>query len=132
VPAIATTADAKGAFELPVPWPGRLALAARAPKLGRTSITVESEGISEAGRVTPVELRFPTLFDLAIVAARDGAPAANVALEVVHRDASGPNTLAAAVTDASGRATLQAPAIAPLWLVAHTIASPVSDLTVRA
>ncbi len=116
LPVLTVRSDGEGRFELPLAWPGRLVVRA----VERTLGTVVGElpaapGMSDGGRVTPLELRFPAQVDVRLELTRAGVPVAGVAVELITRDAAGERAVAAGVCDAHGTLTLRAPCVTPLW-----------------
>ena len=132
VPALAATSDADGRFALPWPWPCALRLRLDHRRHGTHFVELPHDaGNSDAGHVTQVELRFPARITQPLLCVAAGAPFAGASVEVLTRDVAGERNVAAGVTDAAGRVTLELPVIEPLWAVVRAArrAPTVSELT---
>jgi len=132
VPALAVTSDADGRFALQWPWPCALRLRLDHRRHGTLFVELpRAAGCSDAGHLTQVELRFPARVAQPLLCVAGGAPVAGASIEVITRDVAGERNVAAGVTDAAGRVTLELPVIEPLWAVVRSArrAPTVSELS---
>jgi len=118
VPALAVASDADGRFTLPWPWPCALRLRVDHRRHGTLFVELpHAAGNSDAGHVTPVELRFPARVSQPLLCVAEGVPVAGASVEVIARDVGGERNVAAGVTDAAGRVLLELPVVEPLWAI---------------
>jgi hypothetical protein len=132
VPALAVTSDADGRFALPWPMPCALRLRLDHRLHGTLFVELPREvGCSDAGHVTQVELRFPARVAQPLLCIAAGLPVAGASIEVITRDVAGERNVAAGVTDAAGRVTLELPSVEPLWALIRAArrAPTVSELS---
>ncbi|MBL8842885.1 MAG: hypothetical protein JNL90_15310 [Planctomycetes bacterium] len=123
--ALSVTSDAEGRFTLPLAWPGRVVVRAVDRRLGTVVGEVAAaEGLADAGRVTPLELRFAPWVTVRLELRRDGAPMEAIAVELVTRDAAGERAVAAGLSDAAGVLTVRAPCVTPLFALLRAQGQP--------